>query len=107
MTFMPRITIALFALIAACWEQAAARAPEDLSKVAKISESDARRTALARVQGMVQSEELERENGRVVYSFDIRQADKPGVEEVQVDAVTGQIVSIEHESEATEKKERD
>jgi len=59
---------------------------EDLSKEAKISEPEARKIALARVPGDVQSEELEREHHRVVYSYDIKQPGKPGVEEVLVDA---------------------
>jgi len=79
---------------------------EDLSKEAKISEPDARKVALARVPGDVQSQELEREHHRLVYSYDIKQAGKPGVEEVQVDAKNGKIVSVKHESDEAEKKER-
>ena len=86
---------------------ATAQVGEDLSKEAKISEPEARRIALARVPGDVQSEELERERHRVVYSYDIKQLGKPGVEEVLVDAKNGRIVSIKHESDEAEKKEHD
>jgi uncharacterized membrane protein YkoI len=79
---------------------------EDLSKLAKISEPEARKIALARVPGEVKSEELEREHHRIVYSYDIKQEGKAGVEEVQVNAVNGKIVSVKHESDAKEKKEK-
>ena len=79
-----------------------------LRKEAKIAEADARKTALAAVPGgKVQSRELERENGRLIYSYDIKVAGKPGIEEVNVDAKTGEIVAHEHEdakAEAAEKK---
>jgi len=80
---------------------------EDLSKEATISEPEARKIALARIPGDVQSEELEREHHRVVYSYDIKQAGKPGVEEVLVDAKNGKIVSVKHETDANEKKEKE
>ena len=82
-----------------------ARAQE--SKRAKIAEADARRTALAAVPGgRVQSHELEREKGKLIYSYDIKVAGKPGIEEVNVDAITGAIVAHEHEDAAAEAKER-
>ncbi len=78
-----------------------------LRKEAKIAESDARKTALATVPGgKVQSHELERENGRLIYSYDIKVAGKSGVEEVNVDAMTGEIVAHEHESAKAEAKEK-
>lgn len=78
-----------------------------LSEQAKVTPESARKTALARVhKGKIQSEELERENGKLVYSFDIKEPGKPGVQEVQVDAITGVIVSSKHESAATETKEK-
>jgi uncharacterized membrane protein YkoI len=79
---------------------------EDLSKETKITEPEARKIALARVPGTVRSEELEREHHRVVYSYDIEQSGKPGVEEVQVDAKSGKIVSIRHESDKAEEQEK-
>ena len=79
-----------------------------LRKEAKIVEADARKTALAAVPGgKVQSHELERENGKLIYSYDIKVAGKSGIEEVNVDAMTGSIVAHEHEDakkEAAEKK---
>ena len=78
-----------------------------LRKEAKVTETDARKTALAAVpNGKVQSHELERENGKLIYSYDIKVAGKSGVEEVNVDAVTGQIVAHEHEDAKAEAKEK-
>lgn len=63
---------------------------------ASVSIDAARRTALARVPGQVLEEELEDEDGRSVYEFDIQptQSGTP-VQEVVVDANTGQIVKVE------------
>src|SRR5205823_12801202 len=78
-----------------------------LRKEAKIAEADARKTALAAVPGgKVQSHELERDNGKLIYSYDIKVAGKSGVEEVNVDAMTGEIVAHEHENAKTEAKEK-
>jgi len=73
---------------------------------AKVDGETARATALARVSGgRVVGAELEEEDGRLVYSFDIEVQGKPGVEEIWVDAVSGEVVSQEHESEAKEARE--
>ena len=73
----------------------------------KLSLEAARKVALKEVPGArVQSEELEHEHGRLVYSFDLKVADKPGIEEVQVDANSGKVVSHEHESPDAERKEQ-
>jgi uncharacterized membrane protein YkoI len=105
MTRFPKVAAVALALGIAGTAVAKSNIHEDLSKLAKISEPEARKIALARISGEVKSEELEREHGRIVYSYDIKQTDKPGVEEVQVDAVSGKIVSVKHESDATEHKE--
>lgn len=79
----------------------------ELRKEAKIPEANARKTALAAVPGgKVKSHELERENGRLIYSYDIKLAGKAGVEEVNVDAKTGDIVAHEHEDAKAEAKEK-
>ena len=80
--------------------------PAALAKEAKVSLEAARKTALAHVKdGTVRSEELEREHGKLLYSFDIAAKGKSGVSEVHVDAMTGKYLSTHHESAATEKKE--
>ena len=78
----------------------------DLQKEAKVSEADARATALKEVpNGSVKSEELEREKGKLIYSYDITVPGKSGVEEVNVNAVDGSVVGKVRESAKTEKKE--
>jgi len=73
---------------------------------AKVKEDSARKVALAQVPGgKVASHELERENGKLLYSYDIKSAGKSGVDEVQIDAITGAVLSNKHETPAEEKKE--
>jgi uncharacterized membrane protein YkoI len=83
-----------------------AQEQEKLARQAKITKEQAQATALKRAPGTVEDGELEREHGKLVWSFDIRIA-KGTIDEVQVSAITGKIVRIEHESkkqEAAEKK---
>jgi uncharacterized membrane protein YkoI len=80
--------------------------PADLAAKAKISLEAARATALAKVpKGKLKSEELEEENGKLLYSFDIKVPGKSGVEEVEVDALNGSVIKVGHESAAAEKAE--
>ncbi|HZE09859.1 MAG TPA: PepSY domain-containing protein [Gemmatimonadaceae bacterium] len=77
-----------------------------LQKEAKVSEETARATALKEVpNGSVKSSELERENGKLIYSFAITAPGKTGIEEINVNAIDGSVVNREHESAAKEKKE--
>ena len=79
--------------------------PDSLTKVAKIAESVAA-TAQARVpKGKIQGVELERENDKLIYSYDIKTAGTSGIDEVHVDAMTGKIIAFAHEAPAAEKKE--
>ena len=75
---------------------------------ARISCARARRTALRAVGPVasVKSAELEEEKGRLVYSFDLQHPGRAGVEEVLVDARSGQVVSMVHESAQAEAAER-
>jgi len=80
--------------------------PGALAKRAKVTETLAAKAALARVpNGDVQAVELEEENGKLIYSYDIKVPGKSGIEEVAVSAISGKVLSVEHETPATEKKE--
>jgi uncharacterized membrane protein YkoI len=80
---------------------------KQLKAEAKITEKAARVTALAQVPGgHVRKHELERENGKLVYSYDIATKGKAGIDEVQIDAITGAVVSNTHETPAMEKAEK-
>jgi uncharacterized membrane protein YkoI len=80
--------------------------PDSLASKTKVTEEAAAKTALAKVpNGSIESVELEREKGKLLYSYDIKVPGKKGVQEVHVDAMTGKLLSSVHESEETEKKE--
>jgi len=77
-----------------------------LQREAKISEAAARVTALKEVSnGTVKAEEIERENGKLIYSYDITVPGKSGIDEVNVNAITGAVVGKSHEGANSEKKE--
>lgn len=76
-----------------------------LAREAKITMEQAREIARKRAPGNVESGELEREHGRLVYSFDIRNA-KGTITEVQVSAITGKVVRVEHENKKKEADEK-
>ena len=80
--------------------------PDSLAKQANVTEDVAAAAAQARVpKGKIQGVELERENKKLIYSYDIKTAGKSGIDEVHVDAMTGKVISFEHESPAAEQKE--
>lgn len=96
-------------ILAACNRSTDTPAKEEsagLAASAKIDPTTARQTALARVPGgNVVSEGLEKENGKLVYTFDIKVGAQPGIEEVLVDATDGKVVSATHETPAMEAEE--
>ena len=67
---------------------------------ATLPADSAIKLALGRVPGgRIVEGELEEEDGRLIYSFDIKVEGRAGVDEVDVDARRGAIVSVGHESE--------
>jgi uncharacterized membrane protein YkoI len=86
-------------------EEESAEQQAKLASQAKITKEQAQEIALKRAPGTVESGELEREHGKLVYSFDIRNA-KGTIDEVQVSAITGKIVRVEHETKAQEEAEK-
>ena len=56
--------------------------------------------------GTIKEEELEREHGKLVYSFDIQATGQKDITEVQVSAIDGSIVSVEKEDAASETQEK-
>jgi hypothetical protein len=75
-----------------------------MRKEAKVTMEEAQKAALAKESGKIKSKELEREKGRLIYSFDIKMAD--GLHEVNVDAMTGDVIEDTVESAAAEAKEK-
>jgi len=78
----------------------------ELMKDAKVSKDQAEKTALAKVpNGAIKSEELEREHGKLIWSFDIGAEGTKNITEVQVDAKDGKIISVQTESPRDQAKE--
>ena len=73
---------------------------------AKVSKEDAQATAMARVpNGTVKEAELEKEHGKLIWSFDIATPDSQDITEVNVDAMNGKVVSTDKEKPEDEAKE--
>jgi hypothetical protein len=81
----------------------------NLQAQARVTKADAERIALAKVPGgTIKEGELEKEKGKLIWSFDIATPGTPNITEVAVDAITGEVLSIEKETpkqEAGEKKD--
>jgi hypothetical protein len=102
-------TLLLFVLlgVVAGFAEKAKSSQDDLSKQATITKEAAITTALAKVpNGMVKESELEKEHGKLVWSFDITTTNSKDITEVQVDAKNGEVISVEKESPKSEKKEK-
>jgi uncharacterized membrane protein YkoI len=79
-----------------------------LMSQAKISEADARATALSKVpDGTIKESELEKEKGKLIWSFDISRPGTRDISEVNVDAITGEVVGMELETPKDQAKEKD
>ncbi|MDB6023726.1 MAG: peptidase [Pedosphaera sp.] len=79
----------------------------DLKAQAKVSEADAKQTALSKVpNGTIKEGELEKEKGRLIWSFDIAIPGSADIKEVAVDAISGAVVSVETETAAQQAKEK-
>jgi hypothetical protein len=78
-----------------------------LQAEAKVSRAEAEKSALAKVPGgTIKEGELEKEKGKLIWSFDISVPGSSDIKEVQVNAITGEVVSVETESAAAEAKEK-
>jgi uncharacterized membrane protein YkoI len=76
----------------------------ELQKQAKVTMAQAKKTALDKEPGTIKEAELEKEKGKLIYSFDINV--KGAIHEVNVDAVTGALISDEVETAKDEAKEK-
>jgi uncharacterized membrane protein YkoI len=86
--------------------QKKAETQAQLQKEAKFSMADARAMALRTVpHSTIQAGEIEREGGKLIYSFDMKVAGKSGIDEVNIDAISGKLISNQHETPAAERAE--
>jgi len=97
-------TLACLALASSC---ATHESQASLESQAKVTKAQAQEIALAKVPGgTVKEAEIEKEHGKVIWSFDIATAGTKDITEVQVDATTGNVVAVEHETPADQEKEK-
>lgn len=92
-------TAGVIAAVLATARLASAETDAQLLKEAKVQRAQAEKTALAKVSnGKITSGEIERENGKLIWSFDIAKSGAKNITEVQVDAMTGAIASMKVET---------
>lgn len=73
----------------------------------KVSKAEATKIALGKVtNGTVKEVELEKEHGKLIWSFDITTPGTADITEVQVNAKNGKVVSVEKETPAAQAKEK-
>lgn len=97
-------------LLAALLGSPLCKAPPELKARAKVDCAAARKSALAKLGGKglkVKSGELEEEGGKLLWSFDVARKGKGGIDEVHVDALSGEVTDVKHESAKDEAKEKD
>ncbi len=78
-----------------------------LEAKAKVTRAEAEKTALAGVPGgTIKEGEIEKEKGKLIWSFDITTPDSKDITEVTVDAITGKVLSTEKETPEQQEKEK-
>src|SRR5437899_9936315 len=103
------VLLAVTAIIATCSTGCVTEEKREakLQAQAKVSKEQAEKTALAKVHGgTIKEGELEKEHGKLIWSFDISTPNSTDIKEVQVDAITGEVVSMKTESARAEAKEK-
>ncbi|HEX3800540.1 MAG TPA: PepSY domain-containing protein [Verrucomicrobiae bacterium] len=107
------VALLAVSLIAGCESESEERSEHqsnqaELLSQAKISKDDAVKIAMNRVpDGSVKEAELEKEHGKLIWSFDMATPGMKDITEVNVDAITGSVVGVHKESPESEKKEAD
>jgi uncharacterized membrane protein YkoI len=78
-----------------------------LETQAKITKAQAEKIALDKVPGgTIKEGEIEKEKGKLLWSFDIATPGTKDITEVQVDAMTGAIIDISKETATEQEKEK-
>ena len=79
----------------------------NLAAHAKVSRPEAERIALAKVPGgTIKEGGIEKEHGKVIWSFDIITPGTKDITEVAVDSMTGEVIAVDKESPSDEAKEK-
>jgi len=78
-----------------------------LQAEAKISKAEAEKIALSKVPGgTIKEGELEKEKGKLIWSFDVTTPGTKDITEVNIDAITGAVIAVDKETAADEAKEK-
>ena len=73
----------------------------------KITFESAKKVAEAKVpRGILTSHRLVRDRDHLIYCFEFTEAGKSGIKEVKVDAASGKVLKVKHESIETAQKEK-
>jgi uncharacterized membrane protein YkoI len=103
------VAVGLVGLFAGCASEGGERT-ESMAKLqaeAKVSKADAEKSALAKVPGgTIKDGELEKEKGKLIWSFDIAMPGTKDITEVAVDAITGAVVAVDKETPAQQEAEK-
>jgi uncharacterized membrane protein YkoI len=100
------VAAVMIAVAAGCASEQQEQA--EMQAQAKISKEQAQETAMAKAPGgTIKEGELEKEGGKLIWSFDIATPGTKNTTEVNVDAITGAIVSVTTETPEQEGKEKD
>jgi hypothetical protein len=81
----------------------------EMTSMAKVKDDAARKAAIDKINvagSAITKGGLEVEEGCLVYTYDIKVPGKGGVDEVFVDAGTGAVLKVEHESAVKEAAEK-
>jgi len=80
--------------------------PASLMKEAKITESTAADAAMKAVpDAKIEKVKLEKKDGTLEYTYDLKSSARTGVDEVRVNATTGAVISNVHQAPAEKKAE--
>jgi hypothetical protein len=78
----------------------------ELQKEAKMTMAEARALAeRTNPKASIKTGEIEREGGKLIYSFDMKTPGKSGIDEVNIDAMTGKLIANQHETPKDEAAE--
>lgn len=106
---VPLVALALTATVAGAQRpghQKKVETQAELQKESKMTMADARAMALRTVpNATIQAGEIEREGGKLIYSFDMKVPSRSGIDEVNIDAMTGKLVGRQHEAPKDERAE--
>jgi uncharacterized membrane protein YkoI len=106
------VAVAVVSLFAGCetekgeGKEGKEESQAQLKAEAKVSQADAERTALAKAPGgTIKEGGLEREKGKLIWSFDIATPGTKDITEVAVDAMTGEVLAVDKETPSQQEAE--